>query len=359
MDKNPDSEIQKLNEEFDKIVKQIFRLQNFAVIEQEDLTDKGFDFRIKYKEIDVLVEVKLYRTDVPKKDLIEKACLSFPVPRNNEKRVLVVPCYIPYHYATEILEVYGVILLGVDYLRGVSSEGSEIIDLHNLLGRIHGKTPGILPYEFLRSSAQWLKDDFGKKLDMPAKEPKITKPQKTDGKRLCEELKAIKAGKAEAAAFEEKCEQILKHLFDNDFDLELWARQKGTEDGLNRYDLLCRIITGQKNTFWTELSHDFRCRYIVFEFKNYSKAIKQTQIYTTEKYLFVTALRSVSFIIAKNDADANAKKAAKGALKEAGKLIVILTADDLCDMLDAKEKGNEPSDILKDRIDNMLIELAR
>lgn len=359
MNKNSDSEIQKLHEEFEKIVKQIFKVQNFAIVEPEDFRDKGYDFRIKYREIEALVEVKVYRTTFPKQDLIEKACLNFPIPRNNEKRVLVVSSSIPKNYAAEIMDVYGVIVLGVEYLRTVSVGGSEFIDIQNLLGRINGEVIPIRLHELLISNLEAVKNNFLEKLRAPAKDPNIKKPQKTVGRRLCEELKAIKAGKNEAAAFEKKCEEILKYLFDNDFDLELWARQKGTEDGLNRYDLLCRIITGQKNTFWTELSHDFHCRYIVFEFKNYSKAIKQTQIYTTEKYLFVTALRSVSFIIAKNDADANAKKAAKGALKEAGKLIVILTANDLCDMLDAKEKGNEPSDILKDRIDNMLIELAR
>ena len=46
-------------------------------------------------------------------------------------------------------------------------------------------------------------------------------------------------------------------------------------------------------------------------------------------------------------------------LKESGKLIVILTAADICDMLSLKDQGKEPANILRDKIDEMLIALTR
>jgi hypothetical protein len=131
-----------------------------------------------------------------------------------------------------------------------------------------------------------------------------------------------------------------------------------TDDKLHRFDLLCRLRPSRKN-FWEELLNDFHSRYIVFEFKNYSEKIKQGQIYTTEKYLFKTALRSISFIIAKNDGDLNAHKATCGALKEVGKLIIILTANDLIEMLAWKDRGDDPSEILRDKVDKVLITMSR
>ena len=131
-----------------------------------------------------------------------------------------------------------------------------------------------------------------------------------------------------------------------------------TDDGLNRNDLLCRIIS-YENNFWFELANDFHTRYIVFEFKNYTDTVKQTEIFTTEKYLFLTALRSVSFIISRNVADDNAKTAAKGALKEVGKLIIILDNNDMCEMLAFKDRGDEPSIVLQRKIDDVLIRLNR
>jgi hypothetical protein len=103
----------------------------------------------------------------------------------------------------------------------------------------------------------------------------------------------------------------------------------------------------------------FDSRYIIFEFKNYSSQIKQGQIYTTEKYLFRAALRSTAIIISKKGADKNALAAARGALRENGKLIVNLTVDEICDMLDLKDKGDDPNAVLVDKVDEMLMKLER
>ena len=85
----------------------------------------------------------------------------------------------------------------------------------------------------------------------------------------------------------------------------------------------------------------------------------QTQIYTTEKYLFQTALRNVGFIISREGASINAIKAAKGILRETGKLIVNLTNGDLIKMLEMKDSGSEPSDYLFNVVDKFLLELEK
>jgi len=141
-------------------------------------------------------------------------------------------------------------------------------------------------------------------------------------------------------------------------ELELWKNQNKTEDSLHIFDLLCRLRPSRKN-FWEELLTDFKSRYVVFEFKNYTDPISQKEIYTTEKYLFRTALRSVAFIVAKNDGHVHSYKAAGGALKESGKLIVIISATNLCEMLSMKDGGTEPSELLRDKVDQLLIEMTR
>ncbi|HWY97901.1 MAG TPA: hypothetical protein VNY36_02340 [Bacteroidia bacterium] len=123
------------------------------------------------------------------------------------------------------------------------------------------------------------------------------------------------------------------------------------------FDLVCRI--GSQHNFWVDLSKDFHTRYIIFEFKNYTNNIKQGQIYTTEKYLFTTALRSVGFIISRIGPDRNAQVAAKGALRESGKLIVNLTDSDLCEMLTLKDRSKEHTDVLIGKIDDILTKIIR
>jgi len=54
-----------------------------------------------------------------------------------------------------------------------------------------------------------------------------------------------------------------------------------------------------------------------------------------------------------------AVKAAKGALREHGKLILILDNEDLYKMLEMKADGRVPSDYLSGKLDDFLISLSR
>jgi hypothetical protein len=114
-----------------------------------------------------------------------------------------------------------------------------------------------------------------------------------------------------------------------------------------------------KHDFWNTIVHQFRSRYIIFEFKNYKAKIKQGQIYTTEKYLFGSALRSTAIIISRSGADKNALAAARGALRESGKLMINLSMDDLCNMLNLKDNGDDHNTVLLERVDEMLMKLER
>ena len=100
-------------------------------------------------------------------------------------------------------------------------------------------------------------------------------------------------------------------------------------------------------------------RYVVFEFKNYFSYVKQGQVLTTEKYLWKKALRSVAFLISRKGPDKNAFLMTQGAMREHGKLIVNLTDEDLCKMLEMKDSGDDPSDYLFDLADDFLLRLPR
>ena len=130
-----------------------------------------------------------------------------------------------------------------------------------------------------------------------------------------------------------------------------------TDDSLSRYDLISRIVS--VDDFWRTLVHSFNSRYILFEFKNYSDQLPASQIYSTERYLYPKALRAVSMIIARQGASQNALTAAKGALRESGKLILILNQEDIEEMVRRKDRGDSPSDYLSDKLDEHLISLSR
>ncbi|WP_349156991.1 hypothetical protein [[Clostridium] symbiosum] len=97
----------------------------------------------------------------------------------------------------------------------------------------------------------------------------------------------------------------------------------------------------------------------VFEYKNYSDYISQNLIYITEKYLFPVALRNVAFIISRKGFDLNAQKATFGCLKESAKLIISLDDNDLIKMIYMKENGEEPSDYLLDKVEQILMSVSK
>lgn len=345
-------EFTNLYKEFEVIVKQILFANNFKV---ETPAENSYDLLAKLNNTLVYVEVKLYTNKLPRLDLLRTACSKLLSRKDNAnaKLLLVVSSYVTPSLKEEIFKEFGIIIWDIRALFALAFDHAEIYyDLESILVqalKAQVSEYAIVDTEFKASIIPSL---------VSARTRVKQKAVKTKGADLCKELNAIKPGKLDSALYEKKCIEILKYLFDNKTDLTLWAEQNTSDDGLNRNDLLCRIISYEKN-FWEELSNDFHTRYVVWEFKNYEDKIKQGQIFTTEKYLFLTALRSVSFIIARVGADDNAIKAAKGALKEAGKLIVVLDNNDVCKMLTLKDNGDEPSIVLRQVIDEVLIKLNR
>jgi len=188
--------------------------------------------------------------------------------------------------------------------------------------------------------------------------PVLLDIEKERANQLIDELIAIPEGNEVSTApkdYELKCEQILRFLFDG--NLVGWQRQSKTDDDLNIMDLVCRISTG--NEFWDFIKNEFNSRYIMFEFKNYSDLIRQTQIYTTEKYLFQKALRNVCFIVSRKGIHTNSQIAVDGILRESGKLIIPLLDNDLIKMLELKAKKLFPEDYLFDKVDNYLMRLSK
>ena len=174
---------------------------------------------------------------------------------------------------------------------------------------------------------------------------------------LIKEMEFCEAGKSFARAYEEICGGLLKNIFSE--DLTLWREQQKSNKDLYRFDLLCRIKDGNKKTFWSIIEKYFNSKYVVFEFKNYNNPITQKEIYTTENYLYSKALRSVGIVISAHGYDENAFWAAKGCLRENGKLIMLLETEDLIEMNKMKIDQEDPSNYLLDKLDEFLLELEK
>lgn len=172
------------------------------------------------------------------------------------------------------------------------------------------------------------------------------------------QLDALGIGRESFLKYEKLCVSILKYILGE--YLALWEQQKTTEEDLYRFDMCCKIKNGVTQDFFDTICNYFSTKYIVFEFKNYEKLITQREIYTTEKYLYEKALRKVAIIISRNGADKHAEMAARGSLRESGKLIICLSDEDMKAMLQIKKEGERTTgEYLENILDDMLMRLEK
>lgn len=165
----------------------------------------------------------------------------------------------------------------------------------------------------------------------------------------------IKKNELTPSDYEDLCLKVFVHLFDP--ILYGFAKQASTSDGGNRYDFICRIQPG--NPFWDGLRADFRTKAILFECKNYENAITADQVYSTERYLFAGALRTVCFLISRVPPSDSAIRAAQGAMRESGKLVLLLSNADLISMLKLHGQPGAADDYLDKKIWDFIVSLPR
>jgi hypothetical protein len=303
-----------------------------------------------------VVEAKLYRSRNVDRTTLSNAILSLRkhmrlhgCPRG----LLIAPVNMPSNLTTDKkIKIWGLkelqeksALVGVSsvfdrFLEHAASERSSDVTLSQMIDSLNNQFGSV----------------FGE--STPARESfsEIVAEQAQNlGANILAELNDSVSGRGAAAVtFENICTNALKYLFDEDF--EGWHPQNRVEDGFHINDLVARLCS--QNDVWMWIGHDFKSRYVVFEFKNYTEEISQNQIYSTEKYLYGGALRTVAVIVARNGCDTLAQRAVKAALREHGKLMIWLTIEDLKDMLRFKIEGDDYMDVISTRVDEIMTDLA-
>lgn len=182
--------------------------------------------------------------------------------------------------------------------------------------------------------------------------------EKSENCSLKEKLQRIKPGLEQYPQYEDVCVEILRYVL-GDY-LTLWNVQEKTNNGMYRFDLCCKIKSGTNQDFFNMVQQYFNTKYIVFEFKNYNEQITQKEIYTIEKYLYEKALRRVAVIISRRGANENALAAAKGSLRETGKLILCLSDKDIMALIDIKDKNEQSTgNFFEAMLDDLLIHLEK
>jgi len=349
---------------FEGIIERLLRAFDFTITAHEKRISKKtvseIDLVVARNGSQTFVEVKFYRSKNVPASSIKNAAEQLRFYVNGEglavSGLLIISSYTSKEMKADLRDRYGIIIWDRNDLFNLIKYGLRDTQLLEDFAQLLSEAQQGIDIEDVFADTTFVDAVPGDyfqalQIQLVASAP-TPPPPKRD---LCRDLKAVFPGKPGWSSYEKVGVEVLRYLFEK--DLANWNTQQTTDDDLNRFDMICRVVS--KNDFWKNLIQSFQSRYVLFEFKNYSDPIGQGQIYTTERYLYLRGLRSVGFIIAPNGGSPQAHKAAKGALREHGKVIIILSNDDLCKMITMKENGGEPNDYLSDRLDEFLISLSR
>jgi len=341
-------------QEFESLVSEILSAEGFGIEGKEVRgpdSGRSVDLIVKWNNQSYICEIKAYRTRRAQVSLIFSAASMLHMMSDEFMLpgILIVSSKIDSKVRIKIKETFNIHVFDIEdiYLWGAKAGGlsdrlAALLSIDSLeVESFEGKSvEGIL-----NSTESSLDASLVAYNDNTA----------SHGTALIDELKKIEPGRESWSGYEGLCIRILDFLFKD--QLQGWYKQLTSADGINRYDYVCKI--SGTNDFWSFLNNHLRSRYIVFEFKNYSKKITQFQIITTEKYLLENALRKVAIIICRKGGDGNSEKMIQGAMRESGKLIMIINDDDLIKMVNQRIEGHDASDHLGLLADNFLLQLPR
>ena len=166
-------------------------------------------------------------------------------------------------------------------------------------------------------------------------------------------LVAVPEGHAGWVAFEIACVDALTHLLVP--PLSAAQIQGRTYSGTDRRDAIFpNRNRGESNT-WGILLAELDARMVLFEFKNYAGPVGKDEVNQTRNYLS-RPMGRLAVIIARNGYEPGAFIKRNTVFSEENKVIVLLTSNDLIEMLDMKERGEDPADLLVDAIERFYIE---
>ena len=171
---------------------------------------------------------------------------------------------------------------------------------------------------------------------------------------LIARLEALPSGKETFRDFEDLCVEILNYAFFP--QLGVPSIQSRSEDGLDIRDAVFPIAGD--HAFWREIRRTCSTRFMVAEFKNFTNSVRQREVESIQQYLYTKAMRTFGVLCSRNQPSESALLARRRAWVEADKLILLLSDEELKDLVRAKSYGEKPTNVLDAQLEEFFLRLA-
>lgn len=311
---------------FENLIYDLLNSEGFKVQKTPPMRDGGYDFVAKTKNVlgseeKIIIEAKFYK----------KQKISIDVLR----RLYAV---------TSIEKVNKVLLITNSELTNSSRNflahsASNIIvwEGHELIRKLFSFPDLVEKY-------------FSKKIPIKKESLQLIDKELENVQGLIKRLEECPEGKEGWKTYEDICIDILNYLFVP--PLGKPKIQSRRESGVDIRDAVYPNRNSNEN--WKFIRDDYDAKYIVFEFKNYSKdgsEINKQVLLQIDDYLKKTIGR-FGIICSKKAPNRSGLEKRKDVFIENNKLILFVTNEDLKEMLLRKHKKMDPSDVLIDLIDD-------
>lgn len=173
------------------------------------------------------------------------------------------------------------------------------------------------------------------------------RPKEEHSAQLIGQLVNCPKGKSGWSRYQENCGGILEYLFVP--PLRKPISQSRSESGVHIRDFILQIPV-DLGGFWgyCQMKHDSVG--LVAECKDYTDQIDGNDVVITAKYLHERRSGNFGILLCRENPSVGAIKEAGRIWRESGKLIVMLTDEDLIDMIKLKENKDEPEKIIERKI---------
>ncbi|WP_294675591.1 hypothetical protein [uncultured Fluviicola sp.] len=168
-----------------------------------------------------------------------------------------------------------------------------------------------------------------------------------EGNQLIKRLNNCEKGKLSWPEYESIGMDIFKFLFSSDFHLYMAEEQTENDLKNHRRDLLVNNNFKDPSSFWSQMKSDFNARALIVEFKNYTKKLNSTTLFSTTKYA-KKGVGNFAIVFSRKGLDPTAIKEQKE-LYDNDKLLIEFNDDELIEMIREKIFGKSPLERLESK----------
>lgn len=183
--------------------------------------------------------------------------------------------------------------------------------------------------------------------------PEPTPPRRSQAEQLRHRLQELTPGRKDWSAYQKLCREIFEYLFCPELSSPI--EENATESGINRRDFI--MPNYSSSGFWQFLRSHYQADYLVADAKNLQGLVSKSNVLQVCNYLKRHGTGLFGIVITRKGADRAAEFTRREQWILHNKMLIVLNDEDVTQMLQNKESGDDPSVVIRQRIEDFRLAL--